>query len=97
MSRLASTALVFAAALAGLVVAASLRVGAFDCPGKVPLVQDGVVVGETIYDCAAPTASWWGLLLGVVVGAIAAAVVLGVRWRVKHNADAADEAVPQGN
>jgi hypothetical protein len=47
MHRVLAVLLVLAAALAGLVMAAALRVGAFDCPGIVPLVEDGVVVGET--------------------------------------------------
>ncbi len=82
MHRVLAVLLVLAAALAGLVMAAALRVGAFDCPGIVPLVEDGVVVGETIYDCVEPTAAWWGLLLGAGVGAAAAVFLLvGLRLR----------------
>jgi hypothetical protein len=74
--------LVLAAALTGLVIAAVPRVGAFDCPGIVPLVEDGVVVGQTIYDCVEPTAAWWGLVLGAGVGAAAAVFLLiGLRLR----------------
>lgn len=85
MRRVLAVLLVLAAALAGLVMAAALRVGAFDCPGIVPLVKDGVVVGERIYDCVEPTAAWWGLLLGAGVGAAAAVFLLvGLRLRIER-------------
>lgn len=84
MGRLASTVVVLGAAVTGLLIAAWLRVGSFDCPGIVPLLREGVVVGETIYDCAEPTAAWWGLLLGSAAGAAAAVVLkLYLRWRAK--------------
>jgi hypothetical protein len=85
MGRVLAVLLVFASALTGLAIAAALRVGAFDCPGIVPLVEDGVVVGETIYDCVEPTAAWWGLVLGAGLGAAAAvALLFGLRMRAQR-------------
>lgn len=82
MGRVVAVLLVLAASLTGLVIAAVLRVGAFVCPGIVPLVEDGVVVGQTIYDCVEPTAAWWGLVLGAGLGAAAAvALLVGLRLR----------------
>jgi hypothetical protein len=82
MGRLAAGLLVLAAALTGLVTAAALRVGAFDCPGIVPIVEDGLVVGETIYDCVEPTAAWLGLVLGAGLGAaVAVFILVGLRLR----------------
>lgn len=73
--------LVVAAALTGLVIAAVLRVGAFDCPGVVTTVEPGGYTGTTIVDCAPPTAAWWGLLLGAAAGAATAAFFIGLRRR----------------
>jgi hypothetical protein len=82
-ASLAAPLLVLGAALTGVVIAAVLRVGAFDCPGIVPIIENGVVVGQTIYDCAAPAASWWGLAIGAGIGA-AIAVFLLVALRLRR-------------